>query len=92
MSRRSPTLGERRVGVDFNPSGDPQVAEIKKRAAELIDMVNRLNDMPPQTGEVIRLKALAMTSFEEGAMWAVKAAIRSVQAKIEDRDANGGDR
>ena len=69
------TLGERRVGVDFNPGGNAMVGAIKRKAAELIDLVNGLETtgfMEPQ--EVARLKALAMTDAEAAAEWAVKAA------------------
>ena len=68
------SLGEYRVGVDFNPSGSEQVNNIKERVADLIDDLEKvktahLNVSP----EVSRLAALAQTAFEEGAMWAVKA-------------------
>ncbi|MDE0335676.1 MAG: hypothetical protein OXI64_12005 [Defluviicoccus sp.] len=72
--QRQPTLGERRVGVDFNPSGDPVIADIKRRAAGLIDAVDAL---PAPTGEAARVRAIAMTGIEEAAMWAVKAAARA---------------
>ena len=66
------SLGEYRVGIDFNPSGDDNVAKIKRAAADLIDLVNAL---PSQgdSGEVARLKALSQTALEDAAMWAVKA-------------------
>ena len=63
------TAGEKAVRLAFNPSGDPLVAQIKRKAAELIDLV----DMHMKEKEP-RLAALAKTAFEEGAMWAVKAA------------------
>lgn len=31
------TLGEYRVGIDFNPSNDDRVGQIKRKAADLID-------------------------------------------------------
>lgn len=73
------SLGELRVGISFNPSTLPTVDAIKRAAADLIDLVNTLP--APQadldvTAEFGRAKALAMTAFEEGAMWAVKAATR----------------
>lgn len=85
------TKGEYRVGIDFNPSGDDTVAEIKRLAADLIDLIDGLPeprgprhvpssaDMERQMrhqGEVGRLKALAQTAIEDGAMWAVKAATK----------------
>jgi len=68
------TLGEYRVGIDFNPSGSVQVQQVKRTAADLIDFVNGLEDMGE--GEIRRLKAEAMTCIETGAMHAVKAATK----------------
>jgi hypothetical protein len=64
------TKGEKLVRVSFNPSANPDVEDIKKRAADCIDWCE-----PDQTdsAEVKRLCALAQTAFEEAAMWAVKA-------------------
>ncbi len=67
------TLGQYRVGVSFNPSNNPDVDVIKAQAAALIDMIN---DLPTQDGEQARLKALAMSAIEDGAMWGVKAATK----------------
>ena len=66
------TLGEERVRVSFNPSGDSAVDRIKQLTADLIDLVNALPDHGD--GETKRTKALAMTEFESAAHWAVKAA------------------
>jgi len=70
------TLGERRVRVSFNPSQKGLVDQIKQKSAELIDLVNQLKGDPAVVadGEKIRLISLAQTSYEEGAMWGVKAA------------------
>lgn len=74
------TLGEYRVGISFNPSGNEIVNRIKRAAAELIDLVTTID---PQTKageetahEIARLKALAMTDVETAAMHAVKAATK----------------
>lgn len=67
------TLGEARVRTDFNISGSSSVDEIKQKSAELINLVDNLPS-PPNPSEVGRLKSLAMTAYEEAAMWAVKAA------------------
>jgi hypothetical protein len=67
---RRMTLGEYRVGITFNPGGNPRVDEIKRKAADLIDYIN---DRIAGDGEVLRLQALAMTHIEDAAMWAVKA-------------------
>lgn len=60
------SYGEHLVGVSFNPSARADVDEIKKKAAELIDLIfQKCGDR--------RNEALAITAIEEGAMWAVKA-------------------
>lgn len=66
--RRKGSLGVIRVRLDFNPSERPEVRMIKEKVAALIDICE---EYKPQD---IRLAALAQTAFEEGAMWAVKAA------------------
>jgi hypothetical protein len=72
------TKGEYRVGINFNPSADDTVGEIKCAAADLIDMIELITaiDGGDQDAEFIRLKALAQTAVEEAAMWAVKAATK----------------
>jgi hypothetical protein len=71
------TLGERRVRIDFNVLGSETVDQIKRKTAELIDLVNSV-DVPTKTtqdaGELNRLKALAMTDLELAGMLGVKAA------------------
>ena len=73
------TKGEYRVGVAFNPSNQNMVDQIKRKAADLIDLIDAVPtpepvSLDPQFSEINRLKALAQTAIEEGAMWAVKAA------------------
>jgi hypothetical protein len=73
------TEGEYRVGIDFNPGGHTMVNQIKRAAADLIDLVGAI---PVNgTSEVGRLKALAQTHLEDAAMWAVKAATKPPRAK-----------
>lgn len=67
------TLGEKRVRIEFNPDALDTVTLIKQKSAELINLIDNL-ESPPNPSEVGRLKSLAMTAIEEGAMWAVKAA------------------
>ena len=76
------TKGEYRVGMIFNPSNRDNVAEIKRAASDLIDLIDSIH-VPDGDGfdekrnaEVARLKALSQTAIEEGAMWAVKAATK----------------
>jgi hypothetical protein len=69
------TLGEYRVGITFNPGGNEQVNEIKRRAADFIDFVQALPkpEDSATAAEFGRLCALANTHIEDAAMWAVKA-------------------
>lgn len=62
------TIGELRVRAEFNPSQNDTVSQIKQKTAELINLCEELK---AKDG---RLASLAQTSFEEAAMWAVKAA------------------
>ncbi len=70
------TLGEQRVRTSFNISGDSFVDGIKQDTAKLIDKLEQLktNSNLNITPEFIRLISLAQTTYEEAAMWAVKAA------------------
>lgn len=71
----SESLGEYRVGITFNPSNNAKVDEIKEVCAEAIDLIDAIEG----DGEVQRLKALAITHIEDGAMWGVKAATKKVR-------------
>lgn len=62
------TVGEARVRTSFNVSGDSVVDQIKRKSAELIDLCEGLKTKDG------RLASLAQTTYEEAAMWAVKAA------------------
>lgn len=74
------SLGEYRVGIDFNPSGNEIVHDIKERVAELIDAMEDLKTVSLNVNpEVSRLAALAQTAFEEGAMWATKAITKQLR-------------
>lgn len=66
------TLGEYRVGIGFNPSGDDTVSKIKRQAADLIDLIDSIDGGT----EVLELKRAAMRKVEGAAMWAVKAATK----------------
>ena len=72
------TEGQWRVGVDFNPSGNQEVAAVKEKAAELIDMMGTIAGDRDHPGA--RCAAVAMTGFEEAAMWAVKAVTKQPNA------------
>jgi len=62
------TIGESIVRTSFNPSANSEVDQIKQKTAELINLCEKLK---LKDG---RLASLAQTSYEEAAMWAVKAA------------------
>lgn len=72
------TLGEKRVRTDFNITKDIYVDLLKEKSAELINIIDKAANNPKWDDETLgewkRLKSLAMTSVEEAAMWAVKAA------------------
>lgn len=67
------SLGTNRVRSSFNPSGNDRVDEIKEKTAVLIDLCSEVLSESGNSEEK-RLWALAMTAYEEAAMWAVKAA------------------
>jgi hypothetical protein len=62
------TIGEERVRTEFNPSKDDVVNLIKQKSAELINICEELKLKDA------RLASIAQTTYEEVAMWAVKAA------------------
>ena len=64
------TTGQKRVGVNFNPSGEEIVDQIKAKSAELIDLCEGMKTSMPERN---RLIALAQTNFEIASMFAVKA-------------------
>ena len=69
-------LGDSRFGVDFNPSRNPRIADIKRRAADLIDAIETIAGKNPPR-EIARFKALTVTDIEAVAMWTAKVAAQS---------------
>jgi hypothetical protein len=65
MTEKTPTF------ADFNPTNDERVAEIKAKTDELITLVNEYADSLNGHGK--RRAALAVTNYEQAAMWAVKS-------------------
>lgn len=65
------TLGQERVGVDFNPSKQELVDIIKSKSAELIDLCEKMR--VDASSEKNRRISLAQTHFETASMFAVKA-------------------
>jgi hypothetical protein len=72
------TKGEYRVGINFNPSDDDLVGQIKRQAADLIDLIDSIPEPKDQQWgvEIVRLKAQAQRELEGATMWAVKAATK----------------
>jgi hypothetical protein len=68
------SLGEDRVRVKFNPSDNTVVSQIKQKTAELIDLCHAHAAGFKPDDEGGRLWSLAMTHYEDAAMWATKAA------------------
>jgi hypothetical protein len=66
------TFGEKAVGLDFNPSGDPDVARVKQLFADVIDICHNLRNTAA-IGERVRLFSVAITEAQGAQMWAVKA-------------------
>jgi hypothetical protein len=56
--------------ASFNPTGNETVQKIKDKTDDLIALI-RLNT--PEGAEAGRRAALAITNYEQAAMWAVKA-------------------
>jgi hypothetical protein len=50
----------------FNPSGSEVVAEVKRRTEELMKFIR--SSVPEN-----RCRSIALTNYEQAAMWAVKA-------------------
>ena len=64
MMAQSPTF------ADFNPTTDQRVVDIKSKTDELIELVKQhAND----TSGGQRRMHLAITNYEQAAMWAVKS-------------------
>jgi hypothetical protein len=74
--QREMTFGERAVGLTFNPSGDPQVGDLKVKAAAFIDACHALRGIGGIgcNPEVERMASIAITEAQTAQMWAVKAA------------------
>ena len=66
------TFGEKAVGLTFNPGGNAEVNEIKRRFAEVIDCLHSTRMRSPNA-EVTRMLSIAITEAQTAQMWAVKA-------------------
>lgn len=78
--QRKQTEGEYLVGASFNPSNISAIDEIKSKTASLIDLMMAYAKQSYYTPGA-REAAIAIESFEEAAMWAVKAVTKQPRAK-----------
>jgi hypothetical protein len=68
IEERVPTLGERRVQRNFNPSANPYVESLKTKYADIIDTLEELRK--PTNGREV---SIAQTEAETSCMYAVKS-------------------
>lgn len=66
------TFGQKAVGLNFNPSGDDAVGQVKQSYANIIDQLDFLRKTT-ESGEVKRLCSVGITEAQGAQMWAVKA-------------------
>ena len=69
--QRELTYGEKACGVSFNPGNREDVDLIKRKYAEIVDLLakNRIDASP----EIDRMLSIAITETQTAQMWAVKA-------------------
>lgn len=68
----SQTLGQKLVGVSFNPSGNIIVDAVKQNAADAIDLIQ--DSMKKSTSEeALMIHNEAIRRIMDAQMWAVKA-------------------
>lgn len=65
---KEPTLGEKRVQRNFNPTANPVIEGLKEKYANLIDYIEIMRDA--KNGREI---SIAQTELETSCMYAVKA-------------------
>jgi hypothetical protein len=70
---RELTFGEKACGVNFNPDGNPEVAAIKQRFADLIDDLHQRRLAYGAVNEQGRMLSIAITEAQTAQMWAIKA-------------------
>ncbi len=66
------TFGQKAVGLSFNPGANPQVEQIKKHFADIIDNLHQLR-LETDSTEKKRMLSIAITDAQTAQMWAVKA-------------------
>lgn len=78
-TQRELTFGEKAVGLTFNPSKDHKVDTIKRKYAEIIDLLNE--ERGDRRDEGARHLSLAITDAETAQMRAVKGLTFPVEGK-----------
>jgi hypothetical protein len=68
------SFGKRLVGFDFNPSGDPKVAQLKGLFAEIADILSDGFEKAPDEGPEQFIWREAIMNTLSAQMMAVKAA------------------
>ena len=68
------SFGDQAVGRSFNPSGNLEVDNLKKKAALFIDDCHAIRSRSDADPEVKRMMSIAITEAQTAQMWAVKAA------------------
>ena len=81
MAKQSPTFS------DFNPTNDPRVTWIRGAVDGLIREVRMMTEAGGP--EAKRRASVAVTNFEQGAMWAVKALFSEDAVKGDDGGSGG---
>jgi hypothetical protein len=71
MTERELSFGEKACGVSFNPGNRQDVDLLKRKFAEVVDLLNqhRIDANP----EAVRMLSIAITEAQAAQMWAVKA-------------------
>jgi len=66
------TQGQKLCGVNFNPTQDPLIADIKQRYADIADMLIAEAEKSESTGKQ-HVITLAINELVTAQMWAIKA-------------------
>jgi hypothetical protein len=66
------TFGQKAVGLTFNPSGDDKVNLAKQKCAELIDLVQSIQQETAEPYLTNTIKGEALRTIMDAQMWIVK--------------------
>lgn len=66
------TFGQKAVGLTFNPGGNADVELVKRKYADLIDLLDTMRTAA-EGSEKKRIYSVAITDAQASQMWAVKA-------------------